>query len=62
MEDNPMARVMLLAPVFAGVADSVVVAPVSKPDMAAVISRDFILALVIGDFLSREVGIVMVIG
>ena len=30
-----------------------VVAPVNSPDMAAVINRDFMVALVIGMFLSR---------
>jgi hypothetical protein len=34
-------------------AASVVVAPVNSPDMAAVINRDFIVALVIGVFLSK---------
>jgi len=50
-EDRPMAREMLLAPVLVVEAERIVVAPVSRPDMAAVISKDFIAALVIGVFL-----------
>ena len=42
------------APVLEEVeAASVVVAPVNSPDMAAVINRDFMVALVIGMFLSK---------
>jgi len=54
-DDSPMARVMLLTPLFVFVvlADRVVVAPVNRPDMAAVISRDFIAVLVIGLFPSK---------
>jgi hypothetical protein len=53
--ERPRARLMLLgAPVLEEVeAASVVVAPVNSPDMAAVINRDFMVALVIGMFLSR---------
>ena len=44
----------LVAPALALVveAESVVVAPVNRPDMAAVIRRDFTIALVMGVFLS----------
>jgi len=44
-----MARVMLFVPEFVFVveAESVVLAPVNRPDIAAVISSDFIVALVI---------------
>jgi hypothetical protein len=54
-EDSPMAREMLLAPelVLAVEAERVVVVPASRPDMAAVINRDFIVALVIAIFLSE---------
>ena len=47
--DMPMARVMLFAPelLLVVVAETVVVAPVSRPDIAAVINIDFIVALVI---------------
>jgi hypothetical protein len=52
--DIPNAREMLFAPVLLVVdAERVVVAPVSRPDMAAVINRDFIVALVIAVFLSN---------
>ncbi len=52
--DRPMARVMLFAPeLVVVVAETVVEAPVSRPDMAAVISIDFIVALVIGIFSFR---------
>jgi hypothetical protein len=46
-----MARVMLFAPeLLVVVAETVVVAPVSRPDIAAAISIDFIVALVIAVF------------
>ena len=49
--DRPMARVMLFAPeLLVVVAETVVVAPVSRPDIAAAISIDFIVALVIAVF------------
>jgi hypothetical protein len=53
-EDMPIARERLFAPVLVFVveAESTVVEPVSRPDMAAVINRDFIVALVIGIYLS----------
>jgi len=55
--ESPSARLMLLLPalleLFEVEAASVVVAPVNNPDMAAVINRDFMVALVIGVFLSR---------
>jgi hypothetical protein len=50
-----MAREMLFAPVLVVDAERVAVVPVSRPDMAAVINRDFIVALVIGVFLSKWV-------
>jgi len=51
-----MAPEMLFAPVLVVVdAERVVVVPASRPDMAAVINRDFIVALVIGVFLSKWV-------
>jgi len=48
--ESPIARLMLLeVPLWVEVeAASVVVAPVNSPDMAAVINRNFIVALVIG--------------
>jgi len=53
--ESPSARLMLLEPLLLEEVEaaSVVVAPVSNPDMAAVINRDFIVALVIGMFLSK---------
>jgi hypothetical protein len=55
-DERPSARAMLVVPelLFVVVAEPTAVAPVSRPDMAAVISRDFIVALVIGIFLSRR--------
>jgi hypothetical protein len=56
-----MAREMLFgAELLFVVAAETVVAPVSRPDMAAVKSRDFIVALVIGIFLSRKFVVVVV--
>jgi len=55
--ESPSARLMLLAPLLPVEVEveaaSVVVAPVNSPDMAAVINRDFMVALVIGMFLSK---------
>jgi hypothetical protein len=46
---------MLFAPELVVVAETVVVAPVSSPDMAAAISIDFIVALVIAVIPFRQI-------
>ena len=55
--ESPSARLMLLVPALPELleveAARVVVAPANRPDMAAVINRDFMVALVIGMFLSK---------
>ena len=55
--ERPRARLTLLVPALLELLDvdaaRVVVAPVNSPDMAAVINRDFMVALVIGMFLSK---------
>jgi hypothetical protein len=53
--ESPSARLMLPGALLLVEVEAarVVVAPVNKPDMAAVINRDFMVALVIGMFLSK---------
>jgi hypothetical protein len=60
VEDSPKARAILAEPELLELglvlAETTVVAPVSRPLIAAVISRDFIVVFVIGVFLSHRLG------